>query len=143
MYSYPVPMTHHMMYYHPGAEAALHQHAMAYSAHSSDLLASSYYHHHYFSNPYSYPEIHDYAQQQYDHRRIPNETGYYCVPKGPNAHGVPSYPGQSVVTPSNSYHTKVAPSAANPIPILPKQEYTFTPEGPDPWTRAIQEAIVP
>ena len=141
IYSYP--MTHHMMYYHPCAEPASHQHAIAYSAHSSDLVASSYYHHHYFSNPYSYPEIHEHAQQQFDHRRILDDTGYYRVPKGPTAHGVPSYPGQSVVTPSNSYHTKVAPSAVNHIPILPKQEYTFTPEGPDPWTRAIQEAILP
>ena len=145
MYNYSAAPTHHMMYYHPRTEASLYPHPMAYPAHSSDLVAASSYHHqhYYYSQPcsqYSYPDIHVHAHEHYDPRHIPNDTGYYHAPKGPIAHGVPSYPGHSVVTPSNSYHTKAPPSAVNHIPILPKQEYTFTPEGPDPWTRAVQEA---
>jgi hypothetical protein len=66
------------------------------------------------------------------------------VPEEPVTHSVPSYPEHSVATPSRSCHTTISPTgSSNNVPILPKQEYSSNRDGPDPWARAIQEAILP
>jgi len=146
-YAYPAPTTQHMMYHHHPYEAMMHHHPIPYPAYPSDPMVASSYHHHYYPE-FTHPWTYAHAHGCYDHPPEHNSYGYQPFPQQePVAYGVPSYPGYSSAPPSKQSDYEVSSGgyarSSSPVPILPKQEYTFTPEEPDSWARSIEEVVLP